>query len=583
MAGNDLRIKITGTLNTGASINEINASIKGIEKKINKLKLNIQIDEKVINTLNNFSKQMQKIGKSAFNPDGSGFTKTFNDINRQSESSKKKQLSDIEDVSRGFDKLTKKVQNYNAAQKKTSETNTFSDKDGITSRTVKSNGQGQVVGYTDTYNAELMRKQLKKTADEEKQMIEQMAKFREQSTLRRRQEEQKLASAQARAINQNAQLERQEIAKSHQSRKAYEDWWLKAIKNREVAESKASQKNDNKQLEAERRATETLNTSKNKLRQTLSQLNTEGKVSAENLSKLNRAIDNSKNIQQVQKLEANLKNLNRIRENEHKLDMARQQSTVNSQRLQTTHGGYVDRNALTQYQQSINDLTPRTANLNQQLQRSSQQFSQVAQNARTAAGAAQQAGMSFGEMMTTALKKFPIWMISATLFYAPIRALQDMSARLLEIDTLLTDINRVMDIPDFKLTEMLNDAIVASDELSGKLTDMLRIMGDFGRMGFEQGQLLDISKTATVMQNISDLDAKASVDTLTSAMLNFNISAKDSIKIVDQLNEVDNNFAISTKDLSDGLRKSASTAKTFGVDMQTLVGYIAAIGRGAAA
>ncbi|WP_442637590.1 phage tail tape measure protein [Rossellomorea marisflavi] len=45
-----------------------------------------------------------------------------------------------------------------------------------------------------------------------------------------------------------------------------------------------------------------------------------------------------------------------------------------------------------------------------------------------------------------------------------------------------------------------------------------------------------------------------------------------------KLNEVDNNFAISTKDLSDGLRKSAATAKTFGVSIDQLVGYIAAIG-----
>ncbi|MBD1379228.1 phage tail tape measure protein [Metabacillus arenae] len=45
-----------------------------------------------------------------------------------------------------------------------------------------------------------------------------------------------------------------------------------------------------------------------------------------------------------------------------------------------------------------------------------------------------------------------------------------------------------------------------------------------------------------------------------------------------KLNEVDNNFAISTKDLSDGIRKAASTAKTFGVDIDELTGYIAAIG-----
>ncbi|WP_276537502.1 phage tail tape measure protein [Bacillus infantis] len=45
-----------------------------------------------------------------------------------------------------------------------------------------------------------------------------------------------------------------------------------------------------------------------------------------------------------------------------------------------------------------------------------------------------------------------------------------------------------------------------------------------------------------------------------------------------QLNELDNNYAITTKDLSDGLRKSASTAKVFGVEMQDLLSYITAIG-----
>jgi TP901 family phage tail tape measure protein len=153
-----------------------------------------------------------------------------------------------------------------------------------------------------------------------------------------------------------------------------------------------------------------------------------------------------------------------------------------------------------------------------------------------------------------------------------------MTQRLIEIDTLMTDIRRVMNMPDFKFTQLLEEAVGTSDELSSKLNDVLKIMGDFGRMGFGENQLVDITKTAQVLQNISDLDASSSVDTLTSAMLNFNIAAEDSITIADKLNEVDNNYAISTKDLSDGIRKAAASAKTFGVDINQLTGYIAAIG-----
>jgi TP901 family phage tail tape measure protein len=125
-------------------------------------------------------------------------------------------------------------------------------------------------------------------------------------------------------------------------------------------------------------------------------------------------------------------------------------------------------------------------------------------------------------------------MISATAFYAPLQALESMTSRLIEIDTLMTDIQRVMDAPEFQLTNLLQEAVTASDELSSKLTDTLSIIGEFARMGdYSNSELIDMSSTAQVLQNISDLDAKSSVDTLTSAMNNFNITAEESIQIAD--------------------------------------------------
>lgn len=87
-----------------------------------------------------------------------------------------------------------------------------------------------------------------------------------------------------------------------------------------------------------------------------------------------------------------------------------------------------------------------------------------------------------------------------------------MTTRLIEIDTLMTNIERVMDMPDFKFTELLEDAVNVSDQLASKLTDVLSIMGDFGRMGFKENELIDIGSTAQVLQNISDLDATGAVD-----------------------------------------------------------------------
>ncbi|MBZ4317436.1 phage tail tape measure protein, partial [Mycobacterium tuberculosis] len=76
----------------------------------------------------------------------------------------------------------------------------------------------------------------------------------------------------------------------------------------------------------------------------------------------------------------------------------------------------------------------------------------------------------------------------------------------------------------------------------------------------------------------SDLTAQEATETLVGTMNAFDIVAEDSIRIVDSLNEVDNDYAISTKQLATGLQKSASTARTFGVELEENVGHITAIG-----
>jgi methyl-accepting chemotaxis protein len=198
--------------------------------------------------------------------------------------------------------------------------------------------------------------------------------------------------------------------------------------------------------------------------------------------------------------------------------------------------------ALNNLNQQIRNLNTNAGNVHRNAQNISSQLNNVGSSAHQASVHVQ----TFGSMLSQAFEKFPIWMLASTAFFLPIKALKDMTQRLIEIDTQMTEIRRVMDEPDYKFVDMLQNAVDTSDQLSSKLTDVLNIMGGFGRMGgFNDAQLIDMTKTAQVFQNISDLDANGAVDTLTSAMLNFNIQAKDSISIADKLNEVDNHYAIS--------------------------------------
>lgn len=175
----------------------------------------------------------------------------------------------------------------------------------------------------------------------------------------------------------------------------------------------------------------------------------------------------------------------------------------------------------------------------------------------------------FTSALGRALPKFGLWIVAANAIYAPIRGIQDLTRQVIELDTAITDLARVSNLPDFQLERVLENSIKNVDELSAKTKDYLELVNEFSRTGKNDTESLALANTATILQNISDLNAKESFDSLTAAQIAFNIEAERSIEIADKLNEVDNNYSITTKDLSLSLNKAASTAATFGRLMPT--------------
>ncbi|SDX95944.1 phage tail tape measure protein [Thermoactinomyces sp. DSM 45892] len=183
------------------------------------------------------------------------------------------------------------------------------------------------------------------------------------------------------------------------------------------------------------------------------------------------------------------------------------------------------------------------------------------------------------EQLRIAMSRVPVWMTAMTAFYGSINAVRAMATEILQLDKALTELKRVAD-GNLSIDTLFQGAIQLSSELGNNLHDVMKSLAEFTRTfgDFNERQLLAITKTATLMSNVSDLSAPEATESLVGTMNAFNISAEESIRIVDALNQVDNDYAISTKQLAEGLSKSASTARTFGVSMEESVGHITAIG-----
>ena len=183
------------------------------------------------------------------------------------------------------------------------------------------------------------------------------------------------------------------------------------------------------------------------------------------------------------------------------------------------------------------------------------------------------------EQLKIAMARVPVWMVAMTAFHGSINTVRTMTEEIFKLDKAMTELRRVAD-SQIDTEHMFRGAVELSKQLGNNIHDVMASVNDLARTfgHFNERQLLAITNTATLMSNVSDLNAQEATESLVGTMNAFNITAEDSIRIVDSMNEVDNNYAISTKQLATGLAKSASTAKTFGVEMEENIGHITAIG-----
>lgn len=546
MAGNDLRIKIVGTLNTGKSIGEINSALRGIEQKINKLKINIKIDDKALSTLNNFSKQVQKIASNGMTIDGKGMTNTFSDIEKASKKATGQQLSDLNNVEKGYEQLTKKVEKFNEQRKKVSETNTYSDPKGILTRTETLDGKGKETGSSITYNPEKMRKDLEAQQKAEQALIDKMAKFREKATLKRYSEEKKLAESQAKAINKNTELELATIQK--------------------------------------------VKTKRTELLKQLQIISAEGKISSTTFEKMSSSLKMTDNIKQLDKFNNTLAVLKRNSDRKSSmgeligssqqlkdLSKANEQNVIQALRLngaiknQDIIGASLNRTT-GQWSVTLKENSKQQRTIKGDIDKTNGSIFKQSDAIRDVASR----NLGFMEQFKIAMARVPLWAASMTAFYGSIRALQSSVAIIVEIDTQLTELKKVMD-DDTNFAIMLDSSIENAEKFSVAIQDINTAMAGFARMGFAEQEVIDLSATTAALQQISDLSSEDAMGVLASSMVQFNKEASESIRVADALNEVDNRNAVTVAQLAQSMSRAGDTAKTFGISMENLLGYTTAI------
>jgi TP901 family phage tail tape measure protein len=142
MADNNLRILLSASLNKGSSIGDINKSINEISKhpSLQKIKIKLEIDTKLVNLLTNFTKQMNSLSTSSRNVNNS-MTQTTQQINYQTQAinqqTKAQQKLNLEKSKKIIDPAT---------NKQVSTTSTYGNNNNNNKQTVTTLSDGSVKG-----------------------------------------------------------------------------------------------------------------------------------------------------------------------------------------------------------------------------------------------------------------------------------------------------------------------------------------------------------------------------------------------------------------------------------------------------
>lgn len=536
---NNLKISLVADLNVGLSIGEINDKIKAIAKSgmLKPLSLKVDIDKNLTKSMAEFTKAAKQLN-SIINDQNKILkteTKTFQNSSGAVTEQTRQHLLNGEIITKvtqqtgklidtqnkeinTTNKLTKSVEELSAARLK-SESIRY-NKDGNVDSTSERRGDEYSTLTSTTRGGKTTHKidnNHEKLLQDEMKIINQMADFREQSQKRIEQQERDWNATQQKFIQSNADLQRKVDSETLENRKKYEDWWTKSLREREIS---AQSKN----LEIEAKRIKDIDAAESLAYQ--EKLKREEHIHGKRIHDQKRAYD-------LARIEDDKFNKKRLA-NEQEFSRRQQKSLNELAIAQQKYGHHKQVKAgLADTEAQIRAVTMAQGDWNNS-------FKNIDSSVKkTTAGfkAIRNESIGIADGMGTALLKVPIWLAATTAIFAPIQGLRAAVDTILEVDKQITELKRVMN-EDTNFDNLLSGSIDLAKELGRSITEVNVALTGFARQGFNENEILALTESATLAQNISELSADESMDALTAAMVVFNIEASKSISIVDKLNEI---------------------------------------------
>lgn len=159
-----------------------------------------------------------------------------------------------------------------------------------------------------------------------------------------------------------------------------------------------------------------------------------------------------------------------------------------------------------------------------------------------------------------------------------VQQLKEVYDNVVKLDSAVVNLSMVTGYNRDRTKELVASYSEMAQELGAVTSEVAAAADDWLRQGYSLEDTNEFIKTSTVLSKIGLIDSAEATQYLTSAIKGYKVEINNAMSIADKLSAVDMAAAVSVGGLAEGMSKTANSARLAGVEMDTLLGYLAAVG-----
>lgn len=176
------------------------------------------------------------------------------------------------------------------------------------------------------------------------------------------------------------------------------------------------------------------------------------------------------------------------------------------------------------------------------------------------------------------IRTFAVYLMSSAITMGVVSGFKKAVDVVYDLNDAMVDLRIVTGDSVEQTKELLNTYNQMAQRLGTTTKNISSGAIEWQRQGFGEEDTNSLLEASTALSVVGMVESADAARYLTSAIKGYKQEASSAIDIVDKLTSIDLKAAVSAGGLAEAMARTANSARLAGVDMNTLLGYIAAVG-----